>query len=104
MNLLETESYSDVLTSGRRRKRPKLTNGVNDLSTLLASAEVRGRERGREEGAEKFGQQQWFASFLCNSCESTHTQTHMFKLVKRIRPVGVVLYVRVPARCIIFAS
>lgn len=41
MNLLETESYSDVLTSGRRRKRPKLTSGVNDLSTLLASAEVR---------------------------------------------------------------
>jgi len=40
MNLLETESYSDVLSNGRRRKRPKLTNGVNDLSTLLASAEV----------------------------------------------------------------
>ncbi|CBN77992.1 Ngp1, nucleolar GTPase [Ectocarpus siliculosus] len=40
MNLLETESYSDVLANGRRRKRPKLGGGVNDLSTLLASAEV----------------------------------------------------------------
>lgn len=44
MNLLETESYSDVLANGRRRKRPKLITGVNDLSTLLASAEVRCRK------------------------------------------------------------
>ena len=42
MNLLQTESYEDVLSSGRRRKRPKLASGVNDLSTLLATAEVRG--------------------------------------------------------------
>lgn len=41
MNLLETESYSDVLTKGRRRKRPKLAGGVNDLSGLLVKAEVR---------------------------------------------------------------
>lgn len=46
MNLLETESYADVLTSGRRRKRPKLASGVNDLSSLLTSAEVRKREGG----------------------------------------------------------
>lgn len=44
MNLLETESYEDVLSSGRRRKRPKLAGGVNDLSTLVATAEVRKRE------------------------------------------------------------
>lgn len=42
MNLLGTESYADVLTGGRRRKRPKLANGVTDLSTLLATAEVHG--------------------------------------------------------------
>lgn len=47
MNLLQTESYEDVLSSGRRRKRPKLAGGVNDLSTLLATAEVRGRGRTR---------------------------------------------------------
>lgn len=43
MNLLETESYSDVLDNGRRRKRPKLATGVNDLSALLATAEVWGK-------------------------------------------------------------
>lgn len=41
MNLLETETYADVLTSGRRRKRPKLDSGISDLSSLLAKAEVR---------------------------------------------------------------
>lgn len=40
MNLLETETYADVLTNGRRRKRPKLAGDVNDLSSLLAKAEV----------------------------------------------------------------
>ncbi|CAM9290266.1 unnamed protein product [Pylaiella littoralis] len=50
MNLLETESYSDVLTNGRRRKRPKLTGGVNDLSTLLASAEMGRNTYGEGEG------------------------------------------------------
>lgn len=40
MKILETESYSDVLDNGRRRKRPKLATGVNDLSALLATAEV----------------------------------------------------------------
>ena len=44
MNLLQTESYEDVLSSGRRRKRPKLAGGVNDLSTLVATAEVRRHE------------------------------------------------------------
>lgn len=41
MNLLETESYSDVVAKGRRRKRPKLASGVTDLSSLIATAEVR---------------------------------------------------------------
>lgn len=48
MNLLETESYSDVLANGRRRKRPKLTSGVNDLSSLLASAEVTDKSNQKE--------------------------------------------------------
>ncbi|CAM9494260.1 unnamed protein product [Ectocarpus sp. 8 AP-2014] len=50
MNLLETEGYSDVLANGRRRKRPKLGTGVNDLSTLLASAEVGRQTYGEGEG------------------------------------------------------
>ena len=41
MKLLETESYSDVLAKGRRRKRPKLSSGVTDLSSLIATAEVK---------------------------------------------------------------
>lgn len=41
MNLLETESYADVLSKGRRRKRPKLDGGVSDLASLVAKAEVR---------------------------------------------------------------
>ena len=41
---MQTESYEDVLSSGRRRKRPKLAGGVNDLSTLVATAEVRRHE------------------------------------------------------------
>lgn len=43
MNLLETESYSDVVAKGRRRKRPKLAPGVTDLSSLVATVEVRYR-------------------------------------------------------------
>lgn len=48
MNLLETESYSDVLANGRRRKRPKLGSGVNDLSSLLASAEVKQKVKSKK--------------------------------------------------------
>ncbi|CAN0062663.1 unnamed protein product, partial [Laminaria digitata] len=50
MNLLQTESYEDVLSSGRRRKRPKLAGGVNDLSTLVATAEVGRNTYGEGEG------------------------------------------------------
>lgn len=49
MNLLETESYSDVVAKGRRRKRPKLASGVTDLSSLIATVEVRYRCRERLE-------------------------------------------------------
>lgn len=50
MNLLETETYADVLTNGRRRKRPKLAGDVNDLSSLLAKAEARQSTYGDGEG------------------------------------------------------
>ncbi|CAM9443806.1 unnamed protein product, partial [Choristocarpus tenellus] len=50
MNLLETESYADVLTGGRRRKRPKLSGGVSDLSSLLAKAEAGCEAYGDGEG------------------------------------------------------
>ncbi|CAM9298082.1 unnamed protein product [Discosporangium mesarthrocarpum] len=50
MNLLETESYEDVLSKGRRRKRAKLSAGVNDLSGLLARAEAGQQAYGEGEG------------------------------------------------------
>ncbi|CAN0332533.1 unnamed protein product, partial [Phaeothamnion confervicola] len=48
MNLLETESFDEVFSAKRARKRPKLAGGVTDMVGLLARAQTTQEAYGAE--------------------------------------------------------